>query len=82
MMTPNKPTGETMSEGSDMMEESSETISAPVAALAGAAVGDTVTFTVKSIDGDTATLYPVENESTEPKGSAISQAAKLFDEGE
>lgn len=65
-------------------EESSEMVTAPVSALGGASVGDTVTFTVKSIDGDTASLEPVESgedQTNEPKGSTISQAAKLFDEG-
>lgn len=73
-----------MSEGSPMPEESSEMVTAPVSALGGAAVGDTVTFTVKSIDGETASLEPVESDedqNNEPKGSTISQAAKLFDEG-
>lgn len=79
MMT-NKPAGETMSEGSDAAEESSETTQVPVSALAGAAVGDTVSFTVDSIDGDMATISPVESEEQhdEPQEGAISQASKLF----
>lgn len=74
-----------MSEGSDAAEESAETITAPVAALAGAKVGDTVSFTVQSIDGDTASLAPVEAEEQDesaPEGSAISQASKMFNGGE
>lgn len=61
-------------------EESAESISAPVSALGGAAVGDTVTFTVDSIDGDTASLSPSQSEETEqaPMGKGISEAAKLF----
>ena len=66
----------------EMMEESSEIISAPVSALGGAVVGDTVTLTVDAIDGDMATLALSESaEKTQPKGSTISEAAKLFDEG-
>lgn len=66
-------------------EESSESISAPVSALGGATVGDTVTFTVDSIDGDMASLSPAESnkgQTTENQGSAVSQAAKLFDGGD
>jgi len=62
-------------------EEASETITAPVSALGGAAVGDTVTFTVDSIDGDTASLSPVVDEESEggaKPGEAISEASKLF----
>lgn len=60
--------------------ESDNSITAPVAALGGAAVGDTVAFIVDSIDGDTASLSPVDegDQSTEDKGSTISQASKLF----
>ncbi len=74
-----------MSEGSDMPEESSETISAPVSAIGGAGVGDTVTLTVQSIEGDTATLAPAESDESDesaPAGSAISQASKMFNGGQ
>lgn len=69
----------------DSAEESAESISAPVSALGGAAVGDTVTFTVDSIDGDTASLSPVEDQESDESGSgegAISQASKMFNGGE
>lgn len=66
--------------------ENSESITAPVASLGGAKVGDSVTFTVDSINGDTASLSPsMPEESDEgeaPAGAAMSQAAKLFDGGE
>ena len=63
--------------------EESDSCSVPTSALKGAKVGDTVSFTVKSIDGENAMLSYEDDaaESTEPKGSTISEAAKLFDEG-
>lgn len=61
-------------------------VQVPTAALGGAAVGDTVTLTVDSIDGDEATLYlaPMGGETTPPApeegGGAIAGAAGLFNE--
>ncbi len=65
------------------MEETPESITAPVSALGGAKVGDTVTLTVDSIDGDTATLSPAasEEDGEAPDGGAISEASKMFNEG-
>lgn len=64
-------------------EESAESITAPVSALGGASVGDTVTFTIDSIDGGTASLSPVEDQESDEGsgGSAISQASKMFNGG-
>lgn len=76
------------SAGTPPAEESAETVQVPMAALQGAQVGDTISFTVQSIDGDTATLYPAkesepaeENSNMNPKPSTISQAADLFGQG-
>ncbi len=69
-----------MSEGSDM----GDSCEVPTSALKGAKVGDSVTFKVASIDGDTAMLSYGEAPSdvNEPESSTISQAAKLFKGGE
>ncbi len=75
-----------MSEGSDIPPAQSESIQVPVSALAGAQVGDTVSFVFESIDGDTATLSATsEDEGAEesnmnPEPSTISKAAALFKE--
>lgn len=66
------------------MEESEDSCSVPTSALKGAKVGDTVSFKVASIDGDTAMLSygdAGDKSNMNPNGSTVSQAAKLFDEG-
>jgi len=82
-MTPNMPTGETMSEGS--AEEMSEGIQAPVSSLGGAKVGGTVSLKVESIDEESgmATLSPAAMKASpnvNPEQSTINKAAALYDE--
>lgn len=84
-MTENKPTGETMSDGSpemEMPEMEMGGIEAPVSSLNGAKVGQTVTLTIESIDDESgmAVLKPAGNNSNmNPEPSTISKAAALFD---
>lgn len=81
-MQSNKPTGETMSEGSIVPPEQEapmpSTIEASIESLNGAAVGDTITLTIESIDDETgmATLVPAKSE---PKTGGIEQAASEFE---
>ena len=74
-------------EAAPSTEEAGETIQVPASTIGGAQPGETVSFTVQSVDGDMATLAPAEAveqepQNQEPAPSAIKQAAGLFGESE